>query len=49
MIPFFFTMPISMNMPMNAYSEASALKSHSVSSPPTSATGSEESTVIGCR
>ena len=49
MMPFFFTMPMSMNMPTKAYSEACSSKMHKVSSPPTSATGRLESTVIGCR
>ena len=47
MIPFFFTMPISMNIPTNAYSDACSPKMYNVSNPPTSAVGSVESTVSG--
>src|SRR5713101_7105286 len=46
--PVLFTIPISMNMPTNAYSDASCPNRTSVNKPPTRAVGSVDSTVKGC-
>ena len=48
MMPFFFTMPISMNSPIIAYMESSISNIQRLPRPPTTAIGSDERTVIGC-
>ena len=48
MMPFFFTMPISMMMPMKAISERSVPNSCSASSAPRPAEGKVEMIVSGC-
>ena len=48
MMPFFFTMPISMKSPIIAYMDSSISNSQRLPRPPTTAIGSDERTVIGC-